>query len=61
MEHLVHILNKEPAKTIFQVQNNKDDIISQLKGISQLRPEFETRVTNIHVKTLMCFSKIDSS
>ncbi len=44
MEHLVYILNKEPAKTIFQVENNKDDIIAQLKGISQLRPEFETRV-----------------
>jgi hypothetical protein len=51
VEHLVYILNKEPAKTIFQVQNNKDDIISQLKGISQLRSEFDTRVTNKYYYT----------
>jgi hypothetical protein len=51
VEHLVHILNKEPAKTIFQVQNNKDDIIAQLKGISQLRPEFEKRVTIVFFYT----------
>jgi hypothetical protein len=44
VEHLIYILNKEPAKTIFQVENNKDDIIAQLKGISKLRPEFNERV-----------------
>ena len=44
VEHLVYILSKESAKTIFQVENNKDDIIAQLKGISQFKPEFEKRV-----------------
>jgi predicted AlkP superfamily phosphohydrolase/phosphomutase len=50
VEHLVYILNKEPAKTIFQVENNKDDIIAQLKGISKLRPEFEKRVLTIYTQ-----------
>jgi hypothetical protein len=45
VEHIVYILNKEPAKTIFQIENNPDDIIAQLKEISKLRPEFEKRVT----------------
>ncbi len=44
VEHLIYILNKEPAKTIFQIQINPDDIITQLKDISKLRPEFKKRV-----------------
>ncbi len=47
VEHLVYILNKETAKTIFQVENNKDDITAQLKGISKLSPDFEKRVIPI--------------